>query len=219
MGASEGSFWRCLRRKIGTSQLPSGFPQAILLGEFAVALPEKARPAPLKTVVLPEKPVQLDALRHLCATWRNRLDFREGYTEAARELENAAGIGQMKFQSQDVETVETFSCLEIRLLLSGERTLLDGKPAQALALAEKCKSSFWSREQPSLSVRWSALELASRLADSAKRIRESLKRLNPTAAEMVRAYTQFTEPWMLADRLHRHWESRLLHIDPEECRT
>jgi hypothetical protein len=34
---------------------------------------------------------------------------------------------------------------------------------------------------------------------------------------MVRAYTQFSEPWMMADRLHRHWESRLVNIDPGEC--
>ena len=188
----------------------------ILLGEFDAALPENSRPAPLRTMVLPEKPVQLDALRHLCATWRNRFDFREGYTEAARELENAAGIAQMEFQPQDVESLETFPCLETRLLLHGEQSLLDGKSAPALNLAERRKSSFWSRELPPLSLRWSALELASRLTEVVRRVRESLKSLNLSAAEMVRAYTQFAEPWMLADRLHRHWESRLLNIDSEE---
>jgi PglZ domain len=204
----------------GAAPTPSAARQTlrrlILLEEFTAALPEKARTGPLSTVTLPEKPVQLDALRHLCATWRNRLDFREGYVEAARELEKATNIAQMEFQPQDVEAAETFPCLETRLLLSGEQTLLDGKPVQALALAEKRKSSFWSREQPPISLRWSALELASRLTEIAKRIRNSLNRLNLSALEMVRAYSQFSEPWMLADRLHRHWESRLLNVDPEE---
>ncbi len=47
----------------------------ILLAEFAASIPERARPSPLKSVTFPEKPIQLDALRHLCSTWRNRVDF------------------------------------------------------------------------------------------------------------------------------------------------
>ena len=188
----------------------------ILLAEFASGLPETIRPTPLKSLALPEKPLQLDALRHLCTTWRNRVDFREGYIEAARELENAAGIAQMDFRPQDVEAVETFPCFETRLLLAAEGLLLTGEPAQSLILAQKRKNTFWSREQPPVLLRWSALELAARLTETAQGIRDSLKRINPSAAEMVRAYTHFSEPWMMADRLHRHWESRLLNIDAEE---
>lgn len=188
----------------------------ILLAEFASALPEKARPAPLKSVPLPERPIQLDALRHLCATWRNRVDFREGYIEAARALEKAAGIAQMDSRLSDVEAVETFPYVETTLLLSAEKALLGGQPARALALAEKRKAAFWSREQPPVLLRWSALELAARLMAIAAAIRESLKRLNYSASEMVRAYAHFSEPWMMADRFHRHWESRLLNLDPEE---
>jgi hypothetical protein len=190
----------------------------ILLTEFASALPETARPAALNTVVLPEKPVQLDALRHLCAIWRNRVDFRNAYVEAARELENAAGIERMDFQPQAVEAVETFPCLETRLLLFAEKALLDGRPAEALRLAKKRKAAFWSRERPPLLLRWSALELAARFMTVAEGVRQGLKRLNLSATEMVRAYTQFSEPWMMADRYHRHWEGRLLNIDPEESR-
>ena len=188
----------------------------ILLSEFGLALPEDARPAPLKTMTLPENPVQVDALKHLCSTWRNRVDFRDGYIEAARALEKAAGITRMDFRPQDVESAETFPCIETRLLLFAEQALLDSKPAQALDLAKNRKAAFWSREQPPLFLRWSALELAAKLMETIKAIRESLKRLNPSAAEMVRAYTQFNEPWMMADRFHRHWESRLLNLDPEE---
>lgn len=189
----------------------------ILLAELAGALPEERRPAPLKAVALPEKRVQLDALCHLCATWRNRLDMREGYVEAAAELEIAAAIGQMDFDARDVAAVETFSCVERRLLLATEKQLLVGKPEQVLPLAMKRRASFWSREQPHISLRWSALELAARLLQTAAAIRDGLKRLDLSAGEMVRAYTQFSVPWMMADRLHRHWESRLVNIDPGEC--
>jgi hypothetical protein len=167
-------------------------------------------------VVLPEKPVQLNALKHLCATWRNRLDFREGYIEAARELEKAAGICQMDLQASDLESIETFPCLESKLLLSSERALLNGDSAHVAALAQERKAAFWSREQPYVSLRWSALELAARLVDTIKGCRQSLKGLKPSAGEMIQAYAHFTEPWMMADRLHRHWEGRLLNLDPEE---
>jgi PglZ domain len=189
----------------------------VLLAEFAAAIPKDARRSPLKSVTFPEKPIQVDALRHLCSMWRNRLDFREGYIEAARELENTTGIPQMDFRPQDVESVETFPCLETRLLLAAESLLLNGKAVQSLAIAEKRKNAFWSREQPPVLLRWSALELAARLTVTAQGIRESLKRISPSVAEMVRAYTDFTQPWMTADRLHRHWESRLLNIDPDEA--
>jgi hypothetical protein len=188
----------------------------ILISEFVLALPENARPAPLKAVTLPTKPVQVAGLRHLCTTWRNRLDFREGYTEAARALEKAAGIARMDFRPLDVENVETFPCLETKLLLFAEDALLEGEPSAALGIAEKHKGAFWSKEQPSLFLRWSALELAARLMVTINGVRESLKHLDSSAAEMVRAYAQFTEPWMMTDRLYRHWESRLLNIDSEE---
>jgi len=190
--------------------------RVILLAEFASALPEGERPAQLKSVPLPEKPVQLNALNHLCATWRNRVDFREGYVEATRELEHAAGISQMNLPLGHLEDLETFPSFETKLLLSSEKALLDGDATRVGALAHKRKASFWSREQPSISLRWSALELAARLRQTIQSCRESLKHLNPSASEMVQAYTHFTEPWMMADRLHRHWEGRLLNLDAEE---
>jgi hypothetical protein len=205
---------------IGAAAAPSEARQTlrrlVLLTELASALPEPDRPAPLKTVAPLEKPVHLDALRHLCTTWRNRVDFREGYIEAARELETAAGLAQLDIRPQDLVGTETFPCLETRLLLHAEKSLLNGNAQEPLCLAEQRKASFWSREQLPLFLRWSALELAARLLQTAQGIREGLKNLGLSASEMVRAYTRFSEPWMLADRFHRHWESRLLNLDPEE---
>ncbi len=122
----------------------------------------------------------------------------------------------MDFQPGDLEKAETFPCIETRLLLATEKALLGGNYSHALSLAEKRKLSFWSREQPALALRWSALEIAARLLGVTTRARDSLKRIKPSATEMVRAYTQFSEPWMMADRFHRHWETRLLNIDAEE---
>src|SRR5262249_8058266 len=188
----------------------------ILLAEFASAFSEQRRPAPLKSVALPEKPMQLDALHHLCLTWRNRTDFRDGYTEAARAVEAAAGIGRINIPPQDLESVETFACVETHLLLHAQKIVVEGNSAEALRLAEMRKATFWSREQPAWSLRWSTLELAARLMRASEGVRKNIKKLGPSTAEMVRAYAQFSAPWMMVDRLHRHWESRLLNVDPDE---
>jgi hypothetical protein len=188
----------------------------ILLAEFSSAIPESARPSALASVPLPEKPVQLDALKHLCETWRNRLDFRDGYVEAANELENAAAISRMTLDPSDVAAIETFSCIESLLIRATQTWLLGGRTEEALRLAETRKNSFWSREQPELLLRWSALELAARFLMESAEVRGRIKGLDLSVEEMVRAYALFSEPWMMADRLHRHWESRLLSLDPDE---
>lgn len=188
----------------------------ILLAEFTAAIPEPGRPGALGTVSMPEKPVHLNALRHLCETWRHRGDFREGYTQAARDLEKVAGIAQMKLNPVDVETVETFPCIESLLIRSAQTSLLEVRMEEASRLAESRLKSFWSREQPELLLRWSALALAGRFMTEAAKVRGRIKRLDFSAGEMVRAYALFSEPWMMADRFHRHWESRLLNLDPDE---
>lgn len=189
----------------------------ILLAEFTNAIPKAGRPAALCTVALPEKPVQLDALNHLCDTWRNRVDFRDGYIEAATELEDAAGISQMALNPGDVVRVETFSHIEIMLIRTAQRCLLEGKVEDALSVAEQRKYSFWSRERPELLLRWSVLELAGRFMVEANRVYERIKKLDFSAEEMVRAYALFSEPWMMVDRLFRQWESRLLNLDPDDA--
>jgi len=188
----------------------------ILLAEFTAAIPEIGRPSALGTVSLPEKPVQLDALRHLCETWRHRVDFREGYIHAARDLEKAAGIAKMKLNPYDVAAVETFPSIDSLLIRSALTSLLEGRMDEASCLAEARKKFFWSREEPEFLLRWSALELAGRFMTEAATVRGQIKNLDFSASEMVRAYALFSEPWMMVDRLHRHWESRLLNLDPAE---
>ena len=188
----------------------------ILLAEFTAAIPEAGRPPALGPVSLPEKPVQQDALKHLCETWRNRVDFRDGYIQAARDLEEAAGITQMKLNLDDAEAVGTFPGIESLLIRSAQIALLEGRTEEASRLAESRKKSFWSREQPELLLRWSAMEFAGRFMKEAAKLGDRIKSLDFSAAEMVRAYTLFAEPWMMADRLHRHFESRLLNLDPDE---
>ena len=188
----------------------------LLLAEFVTMLAKDSRPSAFDTVPLPETEIQLSVLRHLCSTWRNRIDFREGYVEAGRAVEVAVGIDQMKIPVALLEGVETFPCVETRLLHAAEKALGESEQPKVLSLAKTRQTSFWSLEDPVLRLRWHLLELAAKFLSTAEMVRQSLKRLDLSASEMIRAYALFSEPWMLADSHFRHWESRLLNVDPEE---
>ncbi|SMP42817.1 PglZ domain-containing protein [Desulfonatronum zhilinae] len=187
----------------------------ILLAEFASAVPVVDRPQALAAMELPQNPVQQDALRHLCETWRNRVDLRDGYVQAARDVEDALGLGRLSLDPAHLANLETFPGIETPLLRSAQSALLQGRISEALGLAETRGRSFWSREAPEVFFKWAALSLACQVLSKAAGIREQIKSRDFTAAEMVRAYALFSEPWMMVDRLHRHWESRLLNLDPE----
>ncbi|SHJ91137.1 PglZ domain-containing protein [Desulfatibacillum alkenivorans DSM 16219] len=190
--------------------------RVILLAEFTASISETARPSTLDTVALPENPVQMDALKHLCETWRNRVDFREGYVEAALDLEHAAGISQLPLNPEDVETARTFPCIENLLVRFVQDCLLEGRLDEAMRITQLRKNTFWPRELPELLLKWSALELAARFMIEAAKVRKQIKAHDYSVSEMVRAYALFSEPWMMIDRLHRHWESRLLNLDPDD---
>lgn len=44
------------------------------------------------------------------------MDFRDGYIQAACDLEEAAGIAQMKLNPGNVKAVEIFSYFEVLLI-------------------------------------------------------------------------------------------------------
>lgn len=189
----------------------------LLLGEFLLGQPENARPAAMRTVPLPDTPTRIDALRHLCVTWRNRLDVSEAYAKAARSWEQRAGIAGLPVTTLLAANVETFPAIETHTLWSAENRLLAGEAEAVVAFAAERRTSFWSREQPALALRWSALELAARFTVTAHAIRLELKKPPQTLDALIRSYALHAAPWMMADRLYRHWEVRLQAVEPEAC--
>jgi len=189
----------------------------LLLGEFLLGLPEVDRPASMREVPLPESPTQQDALRHLCTTWRNRLDVCDAYAEAARDWENRAGIADLPPALLLATHAETFPSIETRLLWSAERRLLAGECEPVTALAAEHRAAFWSRNQPALALRWSALELAARFLLTAQTACTELKKPPQTLNTLIRGYALHAAPWMMADRLYRHWEVRLQAVEPDAC--
>jgi len=187
----------------------------LLLGEFLLGLSEDARPVAMRTVPLPDSPVRIDALRHLCATWRNRLDWSEAYAEAARAWEQRAGIATLSSATLLEAKAETFPVIENHRLWEAEKRLLTGEAEAVASMAGARRSAFWSRNQPALALRWSALELAARFMAVASAVLLELKKPPQTLDALIRAYALHAVPWMMADRLYRHWEVRLQAVEPD----
>lgn len=190
----------------------------LLLGDYLLGIPAKVRPANLESVPLPESAAHQDALRHLCEVWRNRIDFREAYAEAARRWEAKAGIPKIDLTPALEAGLQTFPCIERALLHASEESVLKGADLPALATrAASRKTSFWSREDAALAIRWSALELATRFLIAASNASAELKKAGNDPRDLVRAYATHADPWMMADRHYRHWETRLQSIDADEA--
>ena len=141
-------------------------------------LAKDLRPSAFDTVPLPETEIQLSVLRHLCSTWRNRIDFREGYVEAGRAVEVAVGIDQMKIPVALLESVETFPSLKLGSFTL-QRGLGESERPKVLSLAKTRQTSFGVWEDPVLRLRWHLLELAAKFLSTAEMVRQSLKRLRP----------------------------------------
>lgn len=199
------------------SKSPAALRQSLcrhlLLGELALALPSKLRTGALDGIALPEKPVQREAIHHLCKTWRNRLDLQEAYGTKADELEDVASVAQLELPAASVRDVETFAATERLLIRDAAGQLLAGEAEAAAGLSAARRGSFWSRRSPELLLQWSLVEVAAALLRRSAAVREELKKRKWTLDELISAYARHAEPWMRLDREARHLESRYARFD------
>lgn len=199
-----------------TKTLRESFIKYLLLGELALALPESERRGSVASVQLPDKPVQRDTLRHLCQTWRNRLDLQEAYANAAETLEQNARISDAIPSSMAIGDLETFPILDQNLLAIAAEDLLSGNGKLAAERAQQRRQTFWNRRSPQLQLQWSLVEVAALLQEEAKSISSALKKRRWSLDELIAAYTSHAAPWMKLDTVARHLESRYARFDFEQ---
>lgn len=174
----------------------------LLLGEMALFLPEGT------LVKLPDKAVQRDTIRHLCETWRNRLDLQDAYAAAEEAMESTSGIEAAAFLPDALEDAETFAAIDKMLLVRSVGLLMEGRRNVVVGWAAKRKGGFWSRRNPELLLQWSLVETASDLLERAETIAAAVRKRKWSLDEMVSAYVHHAEPWMKLDTCARHLESR-----------
>ncbi|PXF57191.1 MAG: hypothetical protein C4B58_10695 [Deltaproteobacteria bacterium] len=151
--------------------------RAILMTELLSGLSKDARPAEFSSMALPDRPEHVDKVLHLCNVWRNRVDYRKAYIEAARATESEFGLSDLDLPTDKLADLETFPFLEKALLLCADRCLLDGSPHEAFRLAQERKNSFWSLEDPTNQLRWALVENSAHILILGERIRAQLIKL------------------------------------------
>lgn len=203
-------------------QVREAFCQSLLLAELALKagagekIPEKLAAIPVPTVAR-----QREQLLAVCHEWRNRLDLRETYADSANRVQRTAQVIGLGLNAQEMIEVQTFSCIEALLLDWTEAQILEGKTSDILELVSHRKSSFWSLYEAEYQLRWTLLEIATRLLLTADSIEADLKLVNSDIAAMIKAYTEGVRsensesaiPWHMLDRHHRHLEYRYAMLD------
>ncbi len=184
-----------------------------LMAELLLEIPADKIPEALRRLPVPEKPVQQDLVRHVCSVWRNRLDLKDFYVEAAESVEKAVALHAVSLPLEDLEALETFPTIERRWLLQAAKAVAGGQAQEASRIAGARMPRFWAKELAALQLEWRVLEAAARVCLEAARVRSEVKNRKWTLEELVKAYTGHAEPWMRLDRWARHLDSRYARLE------
>lgn len=187
----------------------------LLAAEFLSSFPKEKRPDAFSSISIPEEPEKIERVKNICSNWRNRVDLRATYVQASQAVERELGLAKLVLPAEIINSSDTFSVLEKKLLLLAEQFILDGKPTEALSLAEKRKQSFWSLQEPTFQLRWTLVENSARILLVGEAIKKAIKTVPKNPESMVNLYAEIGEPWYFLDRYYRHLEMQYLSYDLE----
>jgi hypothetical protein len=164
------------------------------LAESTSMLPES-----LDAIRIDGSDAQRDLVCHACRIWRQRLDMREAYLEAA-----GAVAAELNLNPKDwplSESSETFAEQD-RLWITRCADLFEKKKySEAREIASGRKQLFWSLNNPEIGLSWRFLE---ECADICERIGEAerlIQKQKPDLTGWLQAYTEFTQPLMIIENL------------------
>lgn len=191
----------------------------VLLGDLLLEIPEREMPDALRRLQLPSKPAQSDFLRHICATWRNRLDLKEYYVEASETVQTVSRLTDVELPLSCLRRTETFPFLERRWLDETAKALAAGSLAEVKETAHVRLPLFWARERPAFQMEWKVVDAAACVCQEAARIEEELRKRKWTLDELVEAYALHAKPWMQLDRVARHLETQYARLEALDSGT
>lgn len=195
------------------SDLRTMLRRYVLSVDLLTNIPSEEIPGGLRRLPIPDNNIQKDLIRHLCSVWRNRLDLKDFYIEAAEMVEKALGFDGVEFPLNHLKKVETFPFVERCFLNYAIAKLLESKAAEALKVENERDSLFWAREHPSYQMEWKIVDAAANLILESARVKQELKRRKWTFDEMIEAYATHAEPWLRLDRYARILSSRYVRLE------
>ncbi|HOK77036.1 MAG TPA: PglZ domain-containing protein [Verrucomicrobiota bacterium] len=193
--------------------------RVLLLTDLVAGIPAKSRSTPPGGVPMPVRKPHIGAARDICKLWRNRVDLRQAYVDAAQAVEAEAGVNHLGLPALLLSDLETFPFIEKQLVEQAEKAILDDKVGDALELASRRKNSFWSLQLSAYQLHWTLIENAARVLLTSRRIAGELKAAKKNAAMMAQAYTDGTDAWCVLDTCYRQLERQFADFDPEPAGT
>jgi hypothetical protein len=201
--------------KLTPEQARKKLRRILLLTDLVAGIPTKSQSAQTAALPIPSRRPHIENIRHICKVWRNRVDLRQAYIEAAQTVEAEAGVHRLGLPSPLLTELETFPFIEKELVEQAERAILDDKVAEALESASRRKNSFWSLQLPAYQLRWALIENAARVILTSQRIDGELKATKKNAATTVKAYTEGSDAWCALDTCYRRLERQYASFDLE----
>ena len=180
----------------------------MLVGELLMGMSEERRPEALSGMAVAQAPAQRDTITRICHQWRNRMDHKDAYAEAAERIDKDLGLAGMAWQVEVLKDGETFPFVEHLLLNHAVALFLRGDAVASAEWAAHRGGSFWARERPVWQLAWRVVESAAGLAQTAERVRSMLRQRKWPLDDLIDAYALHADPWMRLDRLSRDLETR-----------
>lgn len=180
----------------------------LFVTDLLSGIPEEVRPEMLSSIPCPKRQEHCNKGQHICGVWRNRMDFREAYVNAAKAVEEELRLSGFKWPPEILFDLETFPFIEGVLFSFAEQCILNGELNEALDLAKRRKSSFWALQEPVYQLRWKLIEDSARVLILGHKLKEELKSTKTSPADMIRLYAGGSDPWYVLDTCYRHLEGK-----------
>lgn len=191
----------------------------VLLGALAGEIPPGTAWGALDTLPIPSAQAHRDACRHVAEAWRDSEKLRMRYCQAAEQVQAEYRISGADAPAGILDQVLTFPFPEPILLQTAGRALRENDLDTARSLARKRLGTFWARSSPELGLRWTAVDLATRLLTEAARIETELRDPPPSPAGFIQRYAEGGSggeaPWCVLDQIHRSFARLYGDMDPD----
>jgi hypothetical protein len=181
--------------------------------EILAEIPEGEVPDALRRLPRVEKPSSLDLVRQICRVWRNRIDLKAFYCDAAEAVEKEIRLSDTAIPLAELLRNETFPGIDRLWLGHGAGKLADGTPRETLDIVRARILLFWAKERPGFQIEWKVLEAAAEICWKADEITGDLRKQQRALDDLVQAYAQHAAPWMSLDRFFRLMESRYAGLE------
>ncbi len=185
----------------------------LLVNEFLSEIGTEAIPDQMRRLPCASRLPAVDLIKQICRIWRNRIDLKDSYPNAAIDVEREIGLGDLSIPNGRLLKNETFPVIEISWLKETAQKLVEGEVLAAQEIISARMDLFWAKERPDFQIDWKVLEAASRVLNKAGEIIKSLKKQKPRLEELIKAYATHSDPWMFVDRHYRLMENRYARLE------